>query len=238
VSIDPPDPPMGYDFCGDSTSVAAFTGENVRWCYEITNNTAGNLTRHDLTSSEFGSILSNFPFTLVPGASAFLTRVEPVMVSRTETATWTAYNPGPVDQQASSDSASVTASSGITLEVTASIDPLVLPPNYDFCGTESVVASTPGRDVRWCYRVTNVSSISRTRHSLDSDRLGLILSDFPFTLVSGASAFLTQVETLGEATLTERATWTAYQPGPTHESVAVDQARALVDLAIFGNGFE
>ena len=37
LSINPLDPPSGYDPCGTATSLTAYTGENVRGCYRITN---------------------------------------------------------------------------------------------------------------------------------------------------------------------------------------------------------
>jgi hypothetical protein len=238
VSVDPPDPGEGYDFCGDATVLAAFTGENARWCYEITNNTTTPLTRHDLTSPEFGAILTEFPFTLSPGASAFITRVEPVTTSRIETATWTAYNPGPTNLASDTDEASLSTSPGVELRVTVSLDPPVLPPFYDHCGTETVLVVPPDRDVRWCYTIENLSSIARTRHSLESDRLGVLLQDFPFTLDPDQSAFLTQVESIGTAGRLESATWTAFRPGPESVSSATGWAEVGVALVVFADGFE
>src|SRR5688500_14629588 len=57
LSVDPLDPPGGYDHCGIDVALEAYTGENVRWCYRITNNSDAPLTRHSLQSSEFGTIL-------------------------------------------------------------------------------------------------------------------------------------------------------------------------------------
>ncbi len=45
----------------------------VTYCYEVTNVGPVTLTLHDLLDSEEGELLSNFPYVLVPGASAFIT---------------------------------------------------------------------------------------------------------------------------------------------------------------------
>jgi hypothetical protein len=238
LSVDPPDPEPGYDSCGSNIGLTAYTGDNVRWCYEITNNTGVTLTRHDLASSRFGAILSNFSFSLMPGAKAFITRVEDAVGARVETATWTSYNPGPVDLASDADSASLSTETGIELEVTLSIDPVPLPPMYDACGSETTLAVPPGRDVRWCYQVRLLGNTTRTRHTLQSTRQGTILDDFAYDLLSGNAAFITRVETMGETRLTESATWTAYRPGPVN--VSTDRAGAVANSAIdiFANGFE
>jgi hypothetical protein len=238
LSRDPPDPPPGYDLCGPAASLTAYTGETVRWCYEVTNNTAQSLTRHDVSSSQFGNLISAFPFTLAPGESAFLTRTEPAVISRVESAVWTAYNPGPDDIHSDSGSGSLTVLPGVELTITLSVDPLVLPPNYDHCGSATGLPVPPGRNVRWCYEITNHSSIPRTRHTLRSERLGTLLTDFPFSLEPEASAFLTRVESMNESGLSESATWTAFRPGPVNVSSDQATAQALSATGIFTDGFE
>lgn len=239
MSVDPVDPPDGYDFCGTVVTMVAYTGENVRWCYEITNNSDVALTRHSLQSSEFGTILSDFPFTLMPGASAFITRMEPAGDSRQETATWHAYTPDTPNDFSDVAIGTVTVRPGIEVEVTASVDPLAPPPDYDACGTESVIEVDPGRTVRWCYTVRNVSSIPRSRHDLVTAEHGQLLNDFPFTLVPGASAFLTATQVMAGSPIHETATWTAYRPGPAYLSTATAMGYALeVGDAIFIWGFD
>lgn len=239
MSVDPLDPPPDYDNCGDVGSLVAYTGENVRWCYRITNNTDVPLTRHSLQSSQFGTILSDFPFTLVPGASAFITMMEPVGISVQETATWHAYTPDTPDDFSDVSIGTLTVRSGVELRVTASVDPLAPPPGYDACGTQSVIPTNPGRTVRWCYTIRNVSSIPRTRHTLVTTQNGSLLDDFPFTLVPGASAFLTSTQVMGASAIEEAATWTTFRPGPLHVSTATAAARVLaVGDAIFISGFD
>jgi hypothetical protein len=108
LSRDPAVTAPDYDFCGTSSSVVAYSGEVVRWCYTIRNNLPQALTRHDLTSSGFGNILSAFPLVLAPGATAFVTRTEVASVTRTDAATWVSYNPGPIHINADSATARLT----------------------------------------------------------------------------------------------------------------------------------
>lgn len=239
MSVDPLDPPIEYDHCGTVGSMVAYTGENMRWCYRITNNTDVPLTRHTLQSNRAGTIISDFPFTLVPGASAFITRLEPISESVQETATWHAYTPNTPDDFSDDATGTLTVRPGIDVVVTASMDPVAPPPEYDECGTQNAIEATPGRTVRWCYTVRNVSSIPRTRHTVVTSQNGTVIEDFPFTLVPGASAFLTQTQVMGASALTEEANWTAFRPGPEHLSTATATGRVLaVGDAIFICGFE
>lgn len=239
LSVDPVDPPDGYDFCGTAVNLVAYTGENVRWCYEITNNSDVPLTRHTLQSSQFGTVISDFPFNLVPGASAFLTVMEPVGESVQETATWHAYTPDTPDDFTDVAIGTLTVRPGIELEVTASVDPLSPPPGYDACGTQSIIEADAGRTVRWCYTIRNVSSIPRTRHTLITAQHGPLLNDFPFNLQPGASAFLTATQVMGGSPIHEAATWTAFRPGPTYFSTVTAMGHVLeTGDAIFIWGFD
>jgi hypothetical protein len=238
LSIDPVDPPSNYDPCGTATGLIAYTGERVRWCYRVTNNSAVTLTRHDLETVEFGNVLTNFPFSVAPGGSPYTTQVGDVTTTLTEEAIWTAYNPGPVNQFVATDSALITVRPGITLAVTLGIDPIG-PPPADYCGTERAMNVPAGRTIRWCFRVTNRSSIARTRHTLQTPRAGTVIEDFPFTLVPNEDAFLTVTETMGSTNLQQTGTWTAFRPGPGYVStVSGIAARALAGAGIFADGFD
>lgn len=236
--VEPPDPPPDYNVCGPTSSLVAYTGESVRWCYRVTNNGAVALSRHDLHTGRFGTVLNNFPFTLAAGATTFLTRAEPVSQSLTETATWRAFNPGSIDDYTDTGAGTLTVLPGITLAVTLSIDPIPLPPNHNACGSQRVLSVPAGRTVRWCYRITNHSSVPRNRHTLDTVRAGLLLNAFPFTVAAGGSTFTTFTEPMGTARLTETASWTAFRPGPVNVSMATANARALLMSDMFVDGFE
>jgi PKD repeat protein len=102
-----------------------------------------------------------------------------------------------------SDTVTITVAYSIQLDMTAMVDTGV-----DLCGTEKQLAVAPGTTVRYCYRVTNISSITLGTHDLVDDQLGSILAGFAYNLMPGASVFLTQT-TVITATTTSTATWTA-----------------------------
>jgi len=102
-----------------------------------------------------------------------------------------------------SDSVTVTVAYSIRLDMTAMVDTGV-----DLCGTETQLTIAPGTTIRYCYTVTNTSSITLGTHDLVDDQLGTLLNAFAFNLVPGASVFLTQTAVI-TATTTSTATWTA-----------------------------
>jgi hypothetical protein len=104
---DPQDVNLYENFCPHGSEYRVQPGETVRWCYEVTNNTTTTLSRHDLASDVHGAILDELPVNLAPGASVYIFQASIVNEETLESATWTAYNPGPLDVQAHTASASV-----------------------------------------------------------------------------------------------------------------------------------
>ncbi len=117
VTVELPSPAITLDkTVGTDPSVCATTDEitlpagggAVTYCYEVTNTGDATLNLHDLVDSELGSLLSGFPYALAPSASAFLTETTNIAVTTVNTATWTAYNAGPINQVSATDTATVT----------------------------------------------------------------------------------------------------------------------------------
>jgi hypothetical protein len=211
--------------CATTESVNLPVGGGVAfYCYLVVNTGDEALTRHNLVDSELGTILNAFPYTLNPGASAFLTQSASIMATTVSTATWTAYNPGPTDQVSASDSVQVNvavAAPAIDLTMTVGTDPAIC------AATESVELPAGGGNVVYCYEVTNTGNVMLTRHDLVDSELGTILNAFPYTLNPGASAFLTQSAVI-MATTASTATWTAFNPGPADVASAMDSATVFV----------
>jgi len=80
--------------CATTDTITVPATTTVYYCYTVENTGEITLTRHDLTDTELGTILTNFPFTLVPGASAFLTQSATITQTTVNIAVWTAYIPG------------------------------------------------------------------------------------------------------------------------------------------------
>lgn len=94
--------------CAVTDAITVNEGTDVTYCYSIENTGDVTFTLHTLTDSELGDILVDFPYQLVPGASAFITATATITTTTTNTAVWTASDPsGPVSA-ADSDTATVT----------------------------------------------------------------------------------------------------------------------------------
>lgn len=86
--------------CAPDDYIAVAPGTDVYYCHRVVNTGGVLLSRHDLVNSEFGVILSGFPFNLFPGNSVFVdpqSYTESVTEDVVRTSEWTAYNPGPID---------------------------------------------------------------------------------------------------------------------------------------------
>ncbi|MFZ2361492.1 MAG: ExeM/NucH family extracellular endonuclease, partial [Anaerolineae bacterium] len=99
--------------CATTDAIAVPAGTTVYYCYTVAN--TGNLTLnlHDLADSELGTILSGLAYALTPGGSidtvaAGLTITATINATTVNTATWTAYNAGPIDVVTATATATVT----------------------------------------------------------------------------------------------------------------------------------
>jgi hypothetical protein len=208
--------------CAVTDEIGVTAGTAVTYCFTITNPSGISLTLHDLTDSHLGNILDGFPFTLLPGASAFLTQTAVITQTTVNTATWTAYNPGPTDLFTATDSATVTVvQPAITLTKGVGLDPSV-------CAETDSITVEMGTAVTYCYEVRNTGDLSLAFHSLVDSELGVILDGFPFNLLPGAGAFITQTAVITQTT-SNSATWTAYNAGPTDVALAQDSATVIVE---------
>jgi hypothetical protein len=104
--------------CATTTQITVPPGTTVNYCYEVTNTGNIPLSLHDLTDSELGSLLNNFPYPLAPGASVFLNQETAIATTTTNVATWSAYNVG---------AAPVTAVASATVYVPSAVNILEIP---------------------------------------------------------------------------------------------------------------
>jgi hypothetical protein len=110
--------------CASTDGINAAIGTEVYYCYEVSNTGDVALTLHDLDDSQLGAILTGFPFNLAPGASAFLTQSATILETTVNSATWTAYNPGPSDVASATDTATVVVPEGCVESPWSPIDPV------------------------------------------------------------------------------------------------------------------
>ena len=78
--------------CATEHVISVQPGDQVKFCYEVTNTGGTPFNFHDLFDSGpgAGQLLSNSPFALAPGSSTFTTRLATVGSSQINTATWEA----------------------------------------------------------------------------------------------------------------------------------------------------
>ena len=208
--------------CAETDMIGVTAGTAVTYCFTITNSTGVSLTLHDLTDSHLGSILDGFPFTLLPGASAFITQTAVITQTTINTATWTAYNPGPANLVTATDTATVTLlTPAISLDKTVGLDP-------SSCAETDSLTVEQGTAVTYCYTIHNSGEAPLAFHDLEDSELGVILQGFPFTLLPGASAFITQTALITQTTI-NTATWTAYNAGPSDIVTATDTATVTIE---------
>lgn len=207
--------------CASEDNLLVNPGTKVTYCYRVTNTGDTALGRQDLDDSELGSLLNNFSYNLSPAASAFLTATATLTQTTTNTATWTAYNPGPVDEVSAVDSVTVVVREpAISLTATVGLDPNV-------CAVADALTVEPGSAVAYCFSVTNSGTLTLTLHDLVDTVQGPILAGLPYSLVPGASVFLTTTATITQTT-TNTATWTAYNPGPVDTVESSDSLRVTI----------
>ena len=151
--------------------------------------------------SHLGVVLNGLNFSLIPGGMAFITQTAVITQTTINTATWTAYNPGPTDLFSSTDIATVNVlTPAISLSVTVGDDPSV-------CATTSSITAPIGSTVFYCYLVQNNGGLPFNQHTVTDSELGPIAA-FPFTLNPGASAFFTNTHTV-MADVVSTVTWLA-----------------------------
>lgn len=209
--------------CGAATSITVAEGDEVFLCYTVLNTGDEVLDQHDLVSSLNGTLLTAFPFALIPGASAPLIVPHTVTATVTETATWTGTNT--TIPSSASDTSSLTITMGLPdleVDVTVGIDPVV-------CGAATAMEVPIGTTVQICYTITNTGVGTLTHHDATSSSLGVLLDGFPFTLGAGASTTLIQ-PLLVTADVTESMTWTAFVPSiPGRTATSTDSAVITID---------
>jgi hypothetical protein len=204
-------------------------GGSAYYCYTVRNTGNVTLTRHTLVDNRLGTILSNFPYSLAPGASAFLTQSAVITTTTINSTTWTASNPGPIDVASDSDTATVNATpfaQSIIVTKTVGTDSAVC------ATTKTITLTASGGAVYYCYMVRNTGNLTLTQHTLVDNRLGILLSSFPYSLVPGASAFLMQSAVI-TATTTNSATWTAFNAGSTNTTLASATAIVVIQRRVY-----
>ena len=98
--------------CGTATELDVDVGQQVNFCYVVTNNSATALNYDVLVDDVAGTILPSLDYALATGATYQYNRIVSATASQSPTSTWTAYEDLPVytyDDTVSADFVDITA---------------------------------------------------------------------------------------------------------------------------------
>ena len=177
----------------------------------MTNTGDVTLNLHDLADSQLGTIFTGLSYALTPGSSvntvqAGLSISAVINTTTSNTATWTAYNAGPINQVTATDTATVIVQApntpAIELNKTVGTVPGV-------CATTSKVTVPYGTSVYYCYQIQNTGNVTLNLHSLVDDQLGTLANNLPYVLPPGGFSPQVIVPDTAVITVTNTATWTA-----------------------------
>jgi hypothetical protein len=139
--------------CASTTEITVTSSvKEAVYCYTVTNDGDTTATSHDLVDDRLGTLLSNYSFSLAPGASTFataaanLTGQGPVVIN---VGTWTAHAGG--NQAQAQAQAKVTIIDGPTAPT-----PITATPNEGGARVTWTTPSSNGGQVITGYRVTPV----------------------------------------------------------------------------------
>lgn len=94
--------------------------------------------------------------------------------------------------------------------------------------TNNITVPPGGVDVTYCFTVENTGNITLSTHSLVDNQLGVILNNFPYSLLPGATAYVTATANITETTV-NTATWTATHADPPGQASAMASATVVVE---------
>ena len=189
--------------CGSTDIVAVEPDTMVYYCYTVQNSGDVTLTVHNLVDDQLGTVLSNYNYTLAPGASTSVITSTMIGVSDVvNTATWSASGQS-LPAVFASDSATVTVNLNPSVLMTKTVN------SDNSCGTSSNISVPPNSTVYYCYTVTNTGNVMLSSHDLVDDQLGTLLSGYAYDLAPGASTSMLFSTTVGTTPITNTATWMA-----------------------------
>lgn len=95
------------------------------------------------------------------------------------------------------------------------------------CAATDTITVPAGTDVYYCYTTENTGNVALDLHDLEDSELGPILNGYALTLAPGASAEVIFGPVTITNSVTNSATWTAYNAGPADVAIATDDATVI-----------
>jgi len=81
--------------CGNDTNLQVTAGDQINYCYVVTNDTSETLNWHSLTDDVVGAIFTDIPGTVAPGEKFQYNRLVTATATESPVSTWTAYDVHP-----------------------------------------------------------------------------------------------------------------------------------------------
>lgn len=190
------------DLCATTDNIDVPSGTEVTYCYTVTNTSDITLPLHNLIDSKLGILLEGAAYELEPGMSFSYLTATVILTDTINSAIWTAYVDELLTAEAT-DSATVSVvNPSIELDMTVGLD-------ANTCAQYDSITLPEGMEVTYCYTVSNTGDITLPLHDLIDSELGILLDDFAYELLPGASTFITATAMITESTV-NTATWTAF----------------------------
>ena len=156
---------------------------------------------HSLTDNQLGTLLTEVPYSLPPGATVLYSTTAVITQAVTNVAVWTA-NDDFDNTAVYTDSATVSViAPQILLTKTVSSNPLE-------CGTTDSINVPPISTGNYCFEVHNTGSVTLTTHSLTDTQLGVLLNNANIVLPPGTTTIVSQTAVITNAVV-NTATWRA-----------------------------
>ncbi len=209
--------------CAATDEMAVISGTLVTYCYEVMNTGNVELNIHDLTDSELGTLLSDFPYKLEPAASVFLTQTAAITQTTVNTATWTAFNAGPLDVISATDTA--------RLRYWSRLSPVQdRRPGSQRVRHRQRVDGRDGTEVTYCYHVTNTGDVTLTQARVWLTRTSARRVTGRTVVLSPTETFFVTDTLQITQTIVNTATWTAYNVTPADGAMATAVATVTLGL--------
>lgn len=120
-----------HGVCSTADSIYVPAGSDVQYCYRFINTGNVTFTRHDLSDSELGLLLDDFSLEMAPeGSATVFPTLATITSSVVNTATWTAYRPGPIDVVSDTATAAVNVMESAPFSTCVGFEDGALPPFF------------------------------------------------------------------------------------------------------------
>lgn len=198
--------------CSQAQEIDVLIGQEVTWCYQVSNTTAADITLEGIGDTQFGLITAD-TLTLVPGESAVFTRTATVTETVVHETLWSVsgdavyldsapWGTVTLGGQLQQNTQVNVIPAGLKLDMTVAL-------SADECGLYDTLTPPLGAVIVTCYEVQNTHpAVTYTTHTLVDSELGTLLTDELIVLSFGETAVFTTTSIVEAGETIHNATWT------------------------------